>query len=146
MKSRWNLVGVVIAVIGVLSTGMWLSMPQPVVAQQAQAGKVDNTLSIFMRKKLEASSLILEGLTTEDEELIVKGAKALNELSKAEKWNILTDAEYREQSIEFRNIVQKLIDAGEKKQFDAAALRWVDATMACIECHKHVRKERSSDK
>ncbi len=48
-------------------------------------------LETFMRKKLDASSLILEGLCQEDAELIKQGADQLSAMSKVEVWNVLTD-------------------------------------------------------
>lgn len=108
--------------------------------------KPDLSLSAFMRKKLDASSQILEGLTTEDAELIKKGAKTLTELSKTEKWQILSDPEYREYSLDFRINARKLADAAEKGNFDNAALQWFDTMKTCIECHHHVRHERAEAK
>ncbi len=108
--------------------------------------KPDQTLSAFMRKKLDASSQILEGLTTEDADLIQKGAKVLTEVSKAEKWQILSDPEYREYSFDFRINARKLADAAEKGNFDNAALQWFDTMKTCIECHQHVRRERAEAK
>ncbi|MBC8115753.1 MAG: hypothetical protein H7062_15315 [Candidatus Saccharimonas sp.] len=108
--------------------------------------KPDLSLSAFMRKKLDASSQILEGLTTEDAELIQKGAKTLTELSKTEKWQILSDPEYREYSLDFRINARKLADAADKGNFDNAALQWFDAMKNCIECHQHVRRERAEAK
>ena len=108
--------------------------------------KPDLSLSAFMRKKLDASPQILEGLTTEDSELIQKGAKALTEISKTEKWQILSDPEYREYSLDFRVNARKLAEAAEKGNFDNAALQWIDAMKNCIECHQHVRRERAEAK
>ena len=108
--------------------------------------KPDLSLSAFMRKKLDASSQILEGLTTEDSELIQKGAKALTEISKTEKWQILSDPEYREYSLDFRVNARKLAEAAEKGNFDNAALQWFDTMKNCIECHQHVRRERAEAK
>ena len=108
--------------------------------------KPDLSLSAFMRKKLDASSQILEGLTTEDAELIKKGAKTLTELSKAAKWQILSDPEYREYSLDFRINARKLADAADKGNFDNAALQWFDTMKDCIECHQHVRRERAEAK
>lgn len=104
--------------------------------------KSDLSLSAFMRKKLDASSLILEGLSIEDAELIQKGAKALLTLSKAEQWQVLINPDYREFSNEFRANVRKLEAAAEAGNFDNAALQWFDAMKGCIECHQHVRHER----
>jgi hypothetical protein len=107
------------------------------------ASAADNSdLQSFMRKKLDASSKILEGLTVEDTDLIRKGAAALLEMSKAEQWNVLLDEDYREYNREFRSLIRKLDKAAESNNFDNALLQWLDATKACIDCHQHVRDQR----
>lgn len=106
----------------------------------------DLSLSAFMRKKLEASSQILEGLTTEDADLIQQGTKSLLEMSKAEKWKLLINSEFRAHDVEFRATVRKLADAAEKKNFDNAALQWFAVTKGCIECHQEVRSTNKTKK
>jgi hypothetical protein len=95
-----------------------------------------------MRQKLDASSQILEGLTTEDESLIRKGTAKILEMSKVEKWNVLLDEDYRDFNRDFRETLRKLDKAAAAKNFDNALLQWFDATKGCIECHKHVRDVR----
>ncbi len=103
-------------------------------------------LETFMRKKLDASSKIMEGLCLEDAALIKEGADALGAMSKVEIWNVLRDADYREHSREFRDNAAKLSAAAEAGDFDKAALRWFDVTMSCIDCHDHVRSDRKGEK
>ena len=134
-------------VLGVSVVGLIATVAVVYRAEAAdEKPKSEVTLSAFMRKKLDASSLILEGLAVEDSELISRGAKTLLEISKAERWQILADADYREYSSDFRSTVKKLSEAAEKGNFDNAALQWFDATKGCIECHRHVRHERTSKK
>jgi hypothetical protein len=113
--------------------------PPPAAQSQPKEGRTDIPLREFMRAKLQSSNKILEGLVTDDPALVQKGAEELNALSNAERWRVSNDAMYRQFSGEFRRITQQLIDAGEKKNMDQAALKWVDATMSCIECHRFVR-------
>jgi hypothetical protein len=96
-------------------------------------------LQKFMRAKLDAANQVLEGLTTEDFKLIAAGAKKLREMSAAEQWRVSNDAMYRQHSAEFQRITGQLETAAEKKDVNSAALTWIEATMSCIECHKHVR-------
>jgi len=119
----------------------WLAC-MPCASWPAAAGEDEPTLREFMRKKLESSSIILEGMTTEDARLIRRGAKELLEMSLAEKWNVLTDEDYREFNREFRAAVRKLDEAAGRENFDNAALQWFDAVKGCIECHKYVRSQR----
>lgn len=104
--------------------------------------KQDIELAKFMRRKLEASNDILEGLTTEDAELVIRGARLLVEMSSAEKWQVNHDVIYKQFSGDFQRSAKNLLEAAEKKNFDSAALKWIDTTMRCLECHKFVRGAR----
>ncbi|MBS0201291.1 MAG: hypothetical protein JSS49_00220 [Planctomycetes bacterium] len=95
-----------------------------------------------MRRKLDASNQILEGLLTEDTELITKGSASLMEMSGAELWQVRNDVMYKQYSAEFQQSAKKLMEAAKKDNFDSAALRWIDTTLKCIECHKYVRGAR----
>lgn len=106
---------------------------------QVVQSKVERDQSEFMRKKLVASNQILEGLVTENASLVVKGAKELVEMSSAEKWQVQHNVMYKQYSNEFLQSAKKLVEAGEKENFDAVTLKWIDTTMKCIECHKFVR-------
>ncbi len=103
-------------------------------------------LQTFMHQKLDSSSKILEGLCQEDASLIKEGASEMAELSKAELWNVLTDPDYREYSREFRDNTVRLSKAADEGDFDKAALRWFDVTIACMDCHEHVRADRKAEK
>lgn len=111
--------------------------------QLAQAkGPDDATLREFMRQKLDASNQILEGLCTEDMALVKAGADKLGELSEAERWRVSTDAMYKQFSTDFREITLALSRAAEGDNPDRVALKWMDATMSCLDCHRFVRGMR----
>ncbi len=82
---------------------------------------------------------------TEDSDLVVKGAKVLIEMSAAEKWQVKHDVMYKQYSTEFQQAAKKLVESAQKDNFDGAALKWIDTTMKCIECHKFVRGARLAD-
>ena len=96
-------------------------------------------LSKFMRMKLDASQKVLAGLALEDFELIQEGAAKLEEMSAAEKWRVTKDALFREHSVDFQRVAQRLVKNGKDGKLDAAALTWIELTMQCIECHKWSR-------
>lgn len=98
-----------------------------------------NEVRTFMRAKLGHSQKILEGLTTDNFEVISKNAQDLSLLSLAASWQVLQTQDYMEQSREFRRAADALKDAAKKKNLDAAALAYMDVTMKCITCHKYVR-------
>lgn len=120
--------------------------PADTTEAAVEPAKKRSPFETFMRKKLDASSKILEGLCQEDAALVKEGADALAAMSKVEIWNVLTDADYREHSREFRENAARVAKAAEEGDFDKAALRWFDVTMSCLECHDHVRREAKTEK
>jgi cytochrome c556 len=104
----------------------------------------EDDLSAFMKVKLRHAEKVLEGLATEDYELIVKNSQAISLLCEDEMWAVLQTPEYRERSREFRRSVDAITEAARGKNLEAAALSYVDATMKCVSCHKYVRKTRSA--
>ena len=107
----------------------------------AKAKAPKQELRDFMHQKLDASNKILEGLVTEDTDLVREGAETLTQLSSAEKWRVSNNVMYLQFSKEFQRNAEKLVDAAKEKNLDRAALRWMDTTMSCIECHRFVRNE-----
>lgn len=112
----------------------------------AQDSAVKRPIEVSMRQKLEATSKVLEGLATEDKDLVHEGATVLTELSKAEVWQVLLDAEYREHTQTFRSAVKRLDEAAQKSEFASAQLEWLDATKRCFDCHNHIRAARAAAK
>lgn len=96
-------------------------------------------VSKFMRMKLDASQQVLAGLALEDFELIQEGAGKLEEMSAAEKWRVTNDPFFREHSVDFQRVAQRLVKNGKDGKLDAAALTWLEMTLQCIECHKWAR-------
>ena len=96
----------------------------------------------FMRAKLLHSQKILEGLATENYDMMAKHSQEMSLLSQASTWQVLQTPEYRDRSTEFRRSSDALTEAAHKKNLEAAALAYVDVTMKCVNCHKYVRKVR----
>jgi hypothetical protein len=146
--SRITRFALALGLVGCLSVGLGMVIPCVATSQDRVEKKVAATSieqATFMRRKLEASNQILEGLVTEDSELVVKGAKILIEMSAAENWQVKHDVMYKQYSADFQQAAKKLVEAAEKENFDGVALKWIDTTMKCIECHKFVRGARLAD-
>ena len=96
-------------------------------------------LSRFMRQKLDASSKVLEGLCTEDLEMVAEGSKVLLKMSQEERWRVSTDMMYRRYSNEFSAAVEELLKESEDQDMDGTSMAWVNVTMKCLKCHEWVR-------
>ena len=108
-------------------------------AGKKQDSDDDATLAKYMRQKLNSSNQILEGLVTEDMDLVRKGASQLEKMSKEEQFMVLNDAIYRQYSLDFQRSVHQLQLDAEKASVDAASLTWIKTTLNCIECHKYTK-------
>lgn len=132
-----------VLVLGIGSVSALRAFP-PEPDKPSSLPRVDDprlVLAVFMRQKLQASSRILEGLATEDMELVAAGAREMNRMSTAEKWRVSNSALYRQFSEDFQRNTADLIKAAEDKNLDKSALKWIAATMNCIDCHRFVRND-----
>ena len=127
-----------IAVAAVFCTARADEDDKPVKPQTPKE-QSDVELKTFMRMKLDASSKILEGLALDDSVLVKEGADQLAKMSGAEQWHVFMDPVYRQFSKDFHNTASDLVAAAEAGNTDRAALRWMDATMSCIKCHRYTR-------
>lgn len=143
--------GVVLAVIGgiLVAVGSWHAAASGGDDEKKAAQKKEETekkptpkkiaMKLFMRKKLEASQSVLEGLAVEDFDMIALGARQLKTTSAAAEFMVINDPMYSQHADEFRRIVDKLEKAGKERRLDGATLAYVDMTLSCVECHKYVR-------
>jgi hypothetical protein len=101
----------------------------------------DKKVSTLMKKKLQHSQKVLEGVVTNDFKMISKHAEELIDLSKQAEWRAVKSKRYELHSDEFRRDADKLIKNAKEKNGDAAALTYVELTLTCVRCHKYVREE-----
>jgi cytochrome c556 len=106
----------------------------------ASSASAQNEVAAFMKAKLVHAEKVLEGLATEDFDLIVKHSQAISLLCQDELWSVVKTVEYHERSKEFQRSVNAITEAARQKNLDAAALAYVNTTLSCVNCHKYVRK------
>ncbi|HVW36783.1 MAG TPA: hypothetical protein VHB99_05745 [Pirellulales bacterium] len=145
MKRFWILPVAALFLFGISLASGQLPAKKPaagkVAARAALDAKTDET-SKFMRLKLGYSQNVLEGVVMKDFDLIAKNAQAMALLTEDENWMLLQTPEYRTYSSEFKQIANRLTQAAKEKNLDGAALDYVQMTLNCVECHKHVREKQ----
>jgi hypothetical protein len=92
-----------------------------------------------MHDKLELSQRVLEGLATENYELIIANGSKLSIMTQEENWRAFKNPDYDEQSLLFRGQVKALVKGAKDKNLDAATIAYVRMTLSCVDCHKFVR-------
>ena len=126
MKTRIALIAVAVILVGSLTAA---------IAQS----KRERAAKEFMRDKLELSQRVLEGIVTEDYDLIIARGTKLSAMTKEADWRLFENPNYDQQSVTFRRHVDSLVKAAKNKDSDAATLAYVRMTMSCVDCHKLVR-------
>lgn len=105
-----------------------------------------NNVSAFMQLKLEHTTKVLAGIAQEDFPAIQKHAQQLSLLSEDASWSVLETPDYLRFSRDFRRATDAMRAAAEAKNIDGATLAYVDMTLQCVHCHKHVRDVRMPHK
>ena len=120
-----------------------VSLPFVPALSTGRAGQQEKqNRSEFMRRKLEFSKNVLEGLALEQYPMIEKNAKALKVLSQAAAWEvpmIPNATDYVVLTSEFQRYTDDLVKAAKQGNIDGATLAYVKLTMNCVQCHKYVR-------
>lgn len=99
----------------------------------------EETISKFMRAKLNHSQKLIESLAIEDFEAMAKSSQEMSLLTLAESWQVLQTPDYLHESMAFRRSADAMTAAAKKKNLDGAALAFVEMTMQCVKCHKMIR-------
>ncbi len=92
----------------------------------------------FMRGKLTSNQQIVEGLSLKNFDLVSSGAQGVVGLVKGQHWFVLDTPEYRDHSRDMEMAATRLQQAAEAKNIEAAALRYFDLTLSCIDCHEYL--------
>lgn len=111
-------------------------------SDRAQGGSADAKLRQFMREKLKHSHDVLDGLCTEDLELVAKSAAKMVEMSQASDWVVIQGPVYAQHSAEFREACEQMGKMARDNNLDGASLAYLRVTMSCMSCHKFVRSVR----
>jgi len=122
-----------VAVLGPVLLGFGVRAAPPPKADDAAA---------LMQKKLSHAQKLLEGIALGNFEVIGLQAGDLMNVSKRAEFKVFKTAEYELYSNVFRRSLEDIRKGVKEKNLDAATLGYVDMTISCVRCHKHVREVR----
>ena len=95
-----------------------------------------------MKFKLHHAERVLEGIATENYEVIADNAKKLKALSQEADWQLRQTPEYQKYTADFARHADALLLAGKNKNVDAATVAYFQMTVSCTTCHKYLRGEK----
>lgn len=117
----------------------------PVLAEETPPQKLQRTpgndeeVRRLMKTKLESSQEILSALTREDFKVLDKHGQKLIELSQAAAWRVYETPGYRQDSQEFREHAQSLVQSAREKKLGDCTEAYIKIVRSCVQCHEHVR-------
>ena len=121
--------------------------PSPPAQQTAQAPaskRGPDEASYWMRRKLELSQRVLEGLALGDFEQIAAAARTLDKLNTVESFVRGRNEAYRTQLEIFRAANLSLIRHADRQNLEGATLAFHQMTLSCVHCHQQLRETKST--
>ena len=115
------------------------STPSFAQHQNLQVEAKQDTTRPFMRAKLAGSQNVLDGIVTENFQLIRSGAEGMKSMSEAVQWPSSDDKVYEHFGKEFRRQCDKLIKSADSRDLEGAHYTFLGMTTTCINCHNYVR-------
>lgn len=115
---------------------------QPVPRGESKENGTDGKKTerqIDMRSKLNMVQKIVEGISTENFDMIDKGGMELIALAESAAWKSHHDPYYRHYSANFEHAARGLIAAAKSKSVEKATFAYVHVTISCTACHQQVR-------
>jgi hypothetical protein len=109
------------------------------------AGMRETPTQHFMRKKLEYSNRVLEGIVLEKFDLISQNAIAMRKMNQTNAFWMLRNPEYLALITNFQNNLDTLYFAAGDKNLDAATEAYVKVTRSCIDCHRTFRLRQRAE-
>lgn len=97
-----------------------------------------------MKAKLEHAQTVLEAIAVEDFAKAQTNAQKLSRLSQATGWQARQTPEYELFTLEFRRRADALAQAAAEKNVDGATMAYVQLTISCVNCHKHLRGKKTA--
>jgi hypothetical protein len=135
-----RLIGTLAVLVVVLGVSVVTSQGEE--PRQGRSKDDDKKVAELMRKKLQHSQKVLEGIAVSDFDMIASNADDLIRVSKAAEWHVVKTPQYEIFSNEFRRSAETLGQKARDKNLDGASLAYVELTLTCVRCHKHVREVR----
>lgn len=92
-----------------------------------------------MQQKLEAAEGALEGVVKGDHAMLQESAARMIELSRLEVWERMASPRFVQDTADFVSAAEFLNRMAEAKDTEGAELGFLRLTLACSNCHRHVR-------
>ena len=102
-------------------------------------------LGELMRQKLDHAQALPGAVVLGDHAQVERIAGELVLLSEASTWSPLQTPQYLHHAANFREAARSLAEEARARDIDGVSLAYMEMTLSCVQCHKHVRGARRGD-
>ena len=102
-------------------------------------------LDELMRQKLARAQALVGAVVLGNHAEVERAADVLVRLSEASTWSPLQTPQYLQHAATFREAARSLAEEARARDIDGVSLAYMEMTLSCVQCHKHVRGARLGD-
>ena len=125
-----------------VASGQEQAKPKPVAPSAGPELHEGQTASVWMKKKLDYSKNILEGISLGDFDKVNQNATKLRGLSKFETFVRRGTPGYRAQADAFDRSLAEIIRQADKENIEGMTLGFHQLTISCVSCHRQLREAK----
>ena len=136
-------------IVALIISSSAIAILQPTVTNSTEAAQDEiaapadkSSMEKFMVRKLAACQRALEGVAREDFELIRKSTAEMIDLSRHEAWERMASSRFVQDTTDFVSAAEFLDRMAASNDAEGVSLGFVRLTLACANCHTHVRSSR----
>lgn len=104
-----------------------------------QPPRLTESVAPEMEEKVTCATKVVSGLAREDFALVREGAVEWRRLSENASWHRNRSQVYMSYAREFERACDRVIEAADQQSTERVAFAYMQATVACVACHSHVR-------
>ena len=93
----------------------------------------------FMRQKMLYTQGVIEGLVTEDYELIMRNGRRLGDMTVSNVWITIRHPDYMKHVSTYQERVADLVQAGRQANLKKSTKAFNRVMESCVECHRDYR-------
>lgn len=140
--------GLQAGVVVVMVTYAFIALTQPISVEASSPEPVQDEIAAppskaamdeFMEQKLTAAKGALEAVTREDFEQLHEVSRQMVALSHKEIWEQMASPRFVQDTADFVAAVEFMDRMATARDAEGVSLGFVRMTMACAECHRHMR-------
>lgn len=104
--------------------------------------QTDATTKTLMKAKTAYAHRLLDAVVLEDFDVIQDQAFRLKAVAETADWYTAESSQFVRETESFIRAADRLFQAAQENNGDAAALAYMDLTLSCVHCHRYLKNSQ----